>query len=116
MTTFTPEQQQLRTLTQYAVDCLNSLNERDQKALVTLRAQRSVFETEIAAIDDVMKDLESTIARRQAKARGDVISQLPATPDADAVDARHTREFDAVMSPDMEVDQVHPLNDAGGHS
>lgn len=107
-------EQQLRTLTPYAIDCLNSLNERDEKALTTLRTQRAVYETEIAAIDDVMRDLEATIARRQAKARGDVIGLLPIDPadDSHSPDAEHGLPGEGAAS----FDSVHAEVDAGGHS
>lgn len=76
MTTTFEQAPQLRSLSKYAIDCLTSLNERDQKALTSLRSQRSAFEAEIASIDDVMKEIEDTIARRQAKTRGDLIRSL----------------------------------------
>jgi hypothetical protein len=71
-------EQTLRSLTERGIDYYKALNERDQNALASLRDQRAVYEAEIASVDDVMRDLEETIARRQAKMRGDVIGLLPA--------------------------------------
>jgi hypothetical protein len=106
---------QLRTLTDTAVGYLRKLNDRDHQAMAELRAQRAVFESEIASIDDVMKDLERTVSRREAKMRGDVIASMPTsapldvppTEDPSMVSDGHTTSFSAFRD-DLET--------AGGHS
>lgn len=67
----------LRTLTDAGIAHLRKLNERDEKELELLRAERARHQAEINSIDDVMTDLYDTIGRRQAKMRGDFISQMP---------------------------------------
>jgi hypothetical protein len=68
---------ELRSLTDNGIAHYRKLNERDQTEMDTLRRVRAEHEAEIASIDDVMKDLQDTIARRAAKSRGDIISLLP---------------------------------------
>ena len=103
MSTYTNDQ--LRTLSQFGIDSLNWINKQEQEALVKLREQRAVFEKEIVSIDAVMRDLEETIARREAMARGDSIRALPID-DGDAGQ-------DPV--PPFDPSQVE-LSGVGGHS
>lgn len=71
------QEQQLRTLTEKGIAFYGVLNRRDQDELGNLRTLRAGYEAEIASIDVVMRDLEATIDRRAATARGDFISLLP---------------------------------------
>lgn len=73
----TTEQATLCRLTENGMAQYRKLNDRDEKELEMLRAERTKLSAEIASIDDVMADLHETIGRRQAKMRGDVISLLP---------------------------------------
>jgi hypothetical protein len=68
--------QPLRTLTESGIGHFRKLNDRDEKELELLRAERARLVKEIDSVDDVMTDLHETIGRRQAKMRGDHIAQL----------------------------------------
>lgn len=77
------ETAQLRNLTEAGIARLRKLNERDEHELGELRAERARLSAEVASIDEEMTDLHEAIGRRQAKMRGDVISQMPLVgPDA----------------------------------
>lgn len=115
MSTTTFDHAQLRTLTETAIGYLRKLNDRDHQAMAELRTQRAAFEAEIASIDDVMKDLEGTVSRREAKMRGDVIASMPPSAPLDGAPVEdpskasdgHTTSFDAFR------DDLEPV---GGHA
>lgn len=79
----TVETAHLRTLTEAGIARLRKLNQRDEDELQKLRDERARLSAEVASIDEEMTDLHEAIGRRQAKMRGDVISQMPLlAPDA----------------------------------
>lgn len=106
----TSTEQQLHSLTEHGVNYYRNLNERDRDALARLRAQRGIFEAEIASVDDVMRDIEDTIARREAKMRGDYIRSLPAAGDPPIGEGEPALEVEGSPFDREELSSV------GGHS
>lgn len=69
-----PQMQQ--RLTSNGIAMLRTLNEQDEKKMEELRATRLGYEAEVKSIDEVIREIDDTIRRRQAKMRGDYIAVM----------------------------------------
>ncbi|MER7361849.1 hypothetical protein [Nonomuraea wenchangensis] len=110
-----PIDQKLRTLTDNGIAYYEKLNDRDRQSLDQLRLQRARFEAEIETVDVVMRDLEETIARREALMRGDVIRTLTAGESTDPLGGDLPSPSPEGFEPPF-GDPRDDLGRAGGHS